>query len=82
MIDSSEAGNKNKVEHTNVACDGCDVAPIVGPRYKCSVCKDFDFCKNCEERMDHPHAFLKINDPSQNPVMMVTVLPEETEKEK
>merc|ERR1719487_2677297 len=58
------------------------MAPIVGDRYKCSVLKDFDYCSNCEEKLSHPHAMLKIKDPSQNPVMMVTVLPEETEKEK
>jgi hypothetical protein len=46
-----------------VACDGCGMHPIVGPRYKCCVCKNFDFCAKCEEIRDHPHAFLKINDP-------------------
>lgn len=80
IIDSTEA--KEKVVHENVACDGCDVCPIVGVRYKCSVLKNFDYCSNCEDRLSHPHPFLKIKDPSKVPVMMVTVLPEETEKEK
>jgi len=44
--------------------------------------KDFDYCERCEETLSHPHAFLKIKRPEQNPVMMVTVLNEETEKEK
>jgi len=47
----------------HVECDGCGVSPIVGPRYKCSVRKNFDFCSKCEERRDHPYAFLKINNP-------------------
>ena len=79
VIDSTE---NVAVEHTNVACDGCDVNPIVGARYKCAVCKDFDYCDNCEEKLEHPHAFLKIKHPSQNPTMMVTVVPEEDEKDK
>lgn len=80
VIDSTDAASEKKVEHTNIACDGCDVCPIVGTRYKCAVRKDYDLCSNCEERLSHPHAMLKIKHPSQNPVMMVTVLDEEQEK--
>lgn len=47
--------------HENVSCDGCGDNPIRGLRYKCSVCKDFDYCAKCEERLQHEHAFLKIN---------------------
>ena len=48
----SEASCKNSllVKHTNVACDGCDMSPIVGVRYKCIVCKNFDYCEVCEEK--------------------------------
>lgn len=63
--------------HTNVGCDGCNVAPIVGLRYKCSVCKNFDYCAKCEERLDHEHAFLKISQPGGAPDVMITMLPEE-----
>jgi len=55
--------NPQSVIHPNVECDGCGMAPIVGPRYKCSVCKDFDYCQTCEERKPHPHPFIKINQP-------------------
>ncbi len=34
----------------NVACDGCGVHPIIGIRYKCSVCENFDYCEMCEDR--------------------------------
>jgi len=60
------------VQHLNVACDGCGASPIIGIRYKCSVCKNFDFCETCEERVDHEHAFIKINRPEQAPEMIVT----------
>lgn len=63
--------------HLGVACDGCGVAPILGPRYKCTVRKNFDYCAACEATKDHPHAFLKINDPAQAPRAMFTVMNED-----
>lgn len=52
------------------------MSPIVGVRYKCSVCKNFDFCQMCEERRNHEHAFLKIYRPDQAPKAMFTVVDE------
>ena len=32
---------------------------MVGVRYKCKVCEDFDFCENCfANRTDHDHPFV------------------------
>jgi len=47
--------------HRRVKCDGCGMFPIVGVRYKCTVCPDFDFCENCEEVKGeiHAHPFIK-----------------------
>ncbi|PWN36079.1 uncharacterized protein FA14DRAFT_51584 [Meira miltonrushii] len=58
------------VIHPNVICNGCDKA-IVGPRYKCINCADFDWCHSCESNPalhhvkseEEPHLFLKINKP-------------------
>jgi sequestosome 1 len=66
-----------QVVHQGVECDGCQVSPIVGHRYKCSVCQDFDFCSNCEEKIDHLHPFLKIKNAGGAPAVMITVLNEE-----
>ncbi len=33
--------------HVDVTCDGCEVEPIVGSRFKCSVCPDIDLCEAC-----------------------------------
>jgi len=65
QIPSSSLANeiKGEVVHEGVQCDGCGVAPIIGIRYKCSICKDFDFCATCEEKKEHEHAFLKITNP-------------------
>ena len=49
--------------HLGVACDGCQTSPILGVRYKCAICKNFDYCSACEELCIHDHAFLKIQKP-------------------
>jgi len=47
------------------------MSPIVGIRYHCTVCQDFDYCENCEEKFSesHHHPFLKIRNPNNAPVM-------------
>lgn len=64
-----------------VACDNCNVYPLIGVRYKCSVCKNFDFCQNCEETVSHPHAFIKLTSPDIHPVSIVTAIDEEQPSE-
>ena len=51
--------------HFTVTCDGCKIHPIRGNRYKCKVCKDFDFCENCYEKNkeSHGHEFKIIEKP-------------------
>jgi len=53
----------NKSIHSHYYCDNCGADPIIGVRYKCSVCPDFDICERCERTIQHPHLFLKINHP-------------------
>mmetsp|Transcript_9785 Transcript_9785/g.16474 ORF Transcript_9785/g.16474 Transcript_9785/m.16474 type:complete len:99 (+) Transcript_9785:651-947(+) len=71
------SSDQSKVVHPRVACDGCNMDPILGVRYKCSVCKDFDFCQDCEEKRQHSHPFLKIYNPNQAPRAMFTVIDEQ-----
>jgi hypothetical protein len=35
------------IQHIDISCDGCDIEPIVGKRFKCRVCEDRDLCENC-----------------------------------
>lgn len=44
----------NFIIHDNVECDGCGVGPIVGFRYKCVQCSNFDLCQRCEAAHKHP----------------------------
>ncbi|KAF9352843.1 hypothetical protein BGX26_009359 [Mortierella sp. AD094] len=56
----------NNTIHPGVICDGCN-SDIVGIRYKCGNCADFDLCGNCEasSSYDHDplHVFIKLRKP-------------------
>jgi len=63
--------------HYGVACDGCDMNPITGIRYKCSIRKDFDYCEMCEERLGHEYPMLKIRKAGGAPDVMIAMLPDD-----
>ncbi|XP_017293528.1 sequestosome-1 isoform X1 [Kryptolebias marmoratus] len=53
------------VTHPNVTCDGCE-GQIVGTRFKCSVCPNYDLCSSCQAQGKHTeHALLPIWHPLQ-----------------
>jgi len=59
-------------QHNSIQCNTCNVYPIVGTRYQCTICHDFDLCADCEAKPDsHPvnHPLLK----HKQPVSTVTV---------
>jgi len=65
---NSSVYSKNESVHTNVTCDGCGVYPIVGDRYKCTVCYNFDLCDSCEANKgeSHGHPMIKHRKPVEN----------------
>ncbi|KAG8917047.1 hypothetical protein FRC02_003391 [Tulasnella sp. 418] len=61
---NSAASSLPKPTH-NATCDMCD-SRVIGPRYKCATCPDFDVCERCYGIVNeqHPaHTFIRINDP-------------------
>jgi hypothetical protein len=68
---------EGKPVHHGYICDGCNMEPIIGNRYKCTVCDDFDYCEACEEKFknEHRHPFLKIYKPSMAPYDIKCVVP-------
>jgi len=53
--------HKNDTVHRGVTCNSCGVFPIVGNRYKCTVCYDYDLCDECEAKTgeEHTHPLIK-----------------------
>ncbi|XP_064243756.1 sequestosome-1 isoform X2 [Passer domesticus] len=53
--------------HPNVICDACE-GPVVGTRFKCSVCPDYDLCSTCEGKGIHKeHNMVMFQSPLLNP---------------
>jgi len=59
------ASTKKEVIHSGIKCNECGVVPIVGVRYNCQSCEDFDLCEKCESSTRHPpkHVLLKLKQP-------------------
>ena len=55
---------KNQIIHPGFKCQNCLKEPIIGIRYQCSVCNNYNLCSECEEKNSianvHPHNFIKI----------------------
>jgi len=58
---TGEEGETEEAVHYGVTCDGCEMNPIIGNRYKCVVCDDYDLCEACHAAGKYPCAALKHN---------------------
>lgn len=54
-----------KVVHRQFSCNECKAFPIVGLRYRCTVCFDYDLCESCEAKTGdaHKHPLIKHREP-------------------
>ncbi|ETW03314.1 hypothetical protein, variant [Aphanomyces invadans] len=54
--------------HRYVQCDGCGLNPLVGHRFKCRSCSNYDLCTVCYVGNVHDldHVFLRCSDTSGN----------------
>ena len=50
---------KCKTIHNGVQCNYCKRNPIVGYRYKCMDCPDYNLCQICEKVVEHEHNFIR-----------------------
>ncbi|XP_035392240.1 E3 ubiquitin-protein ligase MIB2 [Electrophorus electricus] len=55
LYDNAQIG----VRHSNIICDSCKKHGIMGMRWKCKVCFDYDLCTHCymNNKHDLSHAF-------------------------
>ena len=63
LEDNNAIETPSSVEiHNGSVCNGCGEFPIIGIRYKCLDCKDFDYCEKCYEdkKNIHKHPFYKL----------------------
>lgn len=78
--EKKENSNSSQVIHAHVTCDECGTSPIVGIRYKCVVCPDFDVCEKCEAKSTHDHPFLKIKHLKHTPLKIIAVIDTEEDE--
>lgn len=54
------------IVHSSVRCDGCDMSPLRGYRFKCFSCPNYDLCSECYtgEKHDMDHEFIRLSDSS------------------
>ncbi|KAK7485777.1 hypothetical protein BaRGS_00022958, partial [Batillaria attramentaria] len=60
------------IRHPGVVCDECHEQSIVGMRWKCCTCDDFDLCSLCyfNDSHDRNHQFQRYETPQSDPVKM------------
>ena len=59
----SDSSNLSDTVHPSILCDGCN-QQVVGVRYKCLVCADYDLCGACEGRGTHSdHEMIRLRNP-------------------
>lgn len=64
----SQSGGPEGPVHVGVTCDGCE-GPVIGIRFKCCVCPDYDLCQTCEGNGKHTeHDMFRITTPRVNPM--------------
>ena len=73
IYQNSQNSNKsnNNTVHLGIKCQKCFANPIIGIRYKCNECDNYNLCEKCEkensENNDHPHLFIKYNKKEETP---------------
>ena len=53
---------EEKPVHYMISCNGCGMNHIVGKRFKCTECENFNYCEKCEKmyRNIHGHPMIEV----------------------
>ncbi|KAL3860600.1 hypothetical protein ACJMK2_010699 [Sinanodonta woodiana] len=71
---SNPSKDDGNTVHSGIICDGCE-GPVVGSRYKCLSCPDYDLCSGCEQRGIHmEHNMIKLTTPMISPIGLLSHL--------
>jgi hypothetical protein len=63
VVTNHQQETTNKECHTGVECDGCK-GSVIGFRYKCVICPNYDLCEKCSSAGVHSeHNMIKITKP-------------------
>ena len=46
--------------HNGFECNGCQQEPIVGKRFVCNICADYDLCEGCYNLGGHEHRSFEV----------------------
>jgi hypothetical protein len=60
---TKESYTSNKeVVHNGISCDECEMESIIGNRFKCSKCPNYDLCETCHSKNVHAmdHIFIRV----------------------
>ena len=78
---NDDSSNEQPV-HKGVICKKCGMKNIIGSRFKCSVCEDYDLCEKCESKYgeEHLHPFIKVYEPQTMPIYIKCALDEQKSK--
>ena len=59
IYNTNEDKKEEKEIHYCIICDGCGMKPLIGKRFKCKGCNNFDYCEKCYEKnkVSHGHEF-------------------------
>ncbi|XP_068186458.1 E3 ubiquitin-protein ligase MIB2 isoform X1 [Antennarius striatus] len=70
LYDNAQIG----VRHSNIICDSCKKHGIMGMRWKCKVCFDYDLCTQCymNNKHDLSHAFERYETAHSQPVSLAS----------
>ena len=69
---SSKVVNSIFLVHNGIQCEKCKISPIIGNRYKCPKCLNYNLCEDCEEKNGemgfHPHSDFILYRISETPI--------------